>query len=151
MIGSSLILRLFSVLAVIALLTGCKSRSPAQYVSPRIVGRVLDEQSRQPIKGVLVKRVVPDYEAGTLDQVHGAESLARTQPIRTDASGAFDLASQKSVALFREVGWFGVEIAFEHRAYETFTTNYTPASSVLSANGEPVIHAGDIWLTPKSK
>jgi hypothetical protein len=138
------------VLAFIVWSAGCKS-SPSHYVAPRVIGRVLDAQTHQPIQGVRVQRVVPDYEAGTLDQVHGGETLARPQPIRSDASGAFDLAGQKSVALFRELGWFGVEISFDHRGYENFITNYTPRNAITSSNGEPVIQAGDIWLTPKTK
>jgi len=140
-----------SVLLLVALLAGCQSGSPSRYVSPRVMGRVLDEKSGQPVKGVEVKRVVPDYEAGTLDQVRGGEVLERGQPLRTDAEGKFDLASQKSVALFRDIGWFSVEIAFYHRDYERFNTNYTARLAQREPSGEPVIAAGDILLTPKSR
>ena len=143
--------RFVSLLLLVGLLAGCQSGSPSRFVSPRVIGRVVDEKSGQPIKGAEVKRVVPDYEAGTLDQVRGGEVLERGQPLRTDAEGRFDLASQKSVALFRDIGWFSVEISFYHRDYERFSTNYTPRSATNSPSGEPVIFAGEILMTPKSK
>ena len=131
-------------------LAGCKSHSPSHYVSPRVIGRVLDETTHQPIKDVRVKRVVPDYEAGTLDQVRGGEMLARMQSPRSAADGDFVLDSQKAVALFSDLAWFTVEISFTRSGYETFITNYTPASAVFSPDGEPVIQAGDIFLKPKT-
>ena len=138
------------VLATAAVLAGCKSHSPSHYVSPRIIGRVLDENTRQPIAGVEVKRVVPDYDAGTLQQVKGGETLQRTRPAQSTVDGTFDLDSQKSVALFRDLAWFTVEISFAHRNYERFVTNYTPRYATISTNGEPVIQAGEILMTPKS-
>lgn len=133
------------------LLAGCKSHSPSHYVSPRVVGRVLDARTQQPLQGVVVKRVVPNYEAGTLETVKGGEALQRARPAVSAADGAFNLDSQKSVALFRDLGWFSVEISFARRDYETFVTNYTPRMAVTSSNGEPVIAAGEILLQPKEK
>ena len=129
---------------------GCQS-SPSHYVSPRVIGRVLDEKTHQPIVGVRVKRVVPDYEAGTLDQVKGGETLQRAQPARSQADGSFDLDSQKSVALFRNLAWFTVEVSFDHRSYQNYLTNYTPKMATNSPRGEPVIFAGEILLSPKSE
>lgn len=137
--------------AALLVVAGCKSHSPSHYVSPRIVGRVLDARTQQPLEGAVVKRVVPDYEAGTLETVKGGEALQRARPAVSAADGAFNLDSQKSVALFRDLGWFSVEISVTRRDYEKFVTNYTPRMSVISSNGEPVIHAGDILLTPKSE
>jgi hypothetical protein len=136
-------------IAIMLLLVGCKSNSPSHYVSPRVIGRVLDQQTRQPLAGVQVKRVVPDYEAGTLDPVRGGEGLQQTQPLHTAADGTFDLDSKKSLALFRDIGWFDVEISFVHRGYEHFVTNYPPRMATTSSKGEPVIQAGDILLTPR--
>lgn len=146
------VLRWACLLGIIgAVLVGCKSRSASHYVSPRVIGRVLDAETHQPLAGVEVQRVVPDYEAGSMDQVRGGEVLARPQPLRTSAEGTFDLDSQKSVAFFRQIAWFTAEISFARRGYETFITNYTPVNAVFLPSGESVIHAGDIWLTPKSK
>src|SRR5262245_16829174 len=91
---------------------GCQS-SPSHFVSPRVIGRVVDGKTHQPIAEVAVKRVVPDYEAGTLEQVKGGEILQRTMPARSKADGTFDLDSQKSVALFRDIAWFTVEISYK--------------------------------------
>ena len=141
---------LFAFVGTLLVVVGCKS-SPSHYVSPRYIGRVLDEKTHEPIAGVKVKRVVPDYEAGTLDQVKGGEILERTRPVQTKADGTFDVDSQKSVALFRELAWFTVEFSFDHRNYEPFVTNYTPRLATNSPSGEPVIYAGEILMTPKQK
>lgn len=135
----------------LSVVAGCKSRSPSQYVSPRVIGRVLDAHTHQPVQGVQVKRVVPDYEARSMDPVRGGEIMQRTQPINTKADGSFNLDSEKSVALFREIAWFGVEISFKHRDYETVITNYTPRQAITSSDGEPVIYAGDVIMPPKAK
>ncbi|HEX5219023.1 MAG TPA: hypothetical protein VFZ59_05600 [Verrucomicrobiae bacterium] len=150
MLRNSAIHRLCVGVVLSVLFVGCQTHSPAHYVSPRVIGTVLDEQTRQPIGDVAVQRVVPDYEAGTLEQVKGGEILQRTMPARSKADGTFNLDSQKSVALFRDIAWFTVEISFDHRDYERFVTNYTPKMSTNSPTGEPVIYTGDILMTPKS-
>lgn len=144
-------LPLVALAVALCFATGCQGHSPSRYVSPRVIGRVLDERTRQPIAGVAVQRVVPDYDAGTLETVKGGETLQRPQPARSRSDGSFDLDSQKSVALFRDIGWFTVEIAFDHRTYEHFATNYTPRMATNSPAGEPVVFAGDILMTPKSE
>lgn len=126
---------------------GCHSVS--HYVSPLVVGRVLDAKTLQPIAGVKVQRVVPDYEAG--EQVRGGEMLEMTRPPESKTDGTFVLPSQKSVALFRDIAWFTVEVSLTHRYYEKYLTNYTPRSATNALNGEPVIFTGDILMTPKSK
>jgi len=131
------------------MLAGCKSHSPSHYVSPRVIGRVVDARTHQPLAGVEVKRIVPNYEAGTMDEVRGGEVLARFQPPQTSADGAFDLDPEKSVSFLRQIAWFTAEISFARRGYETFITNYTPANALFQPSGEAVIHAGDILLTPK--
>lgn len=151
MFSNYAILRSCVVLGVSSVIIGCQNHSPSHYVSPRVIGRVLDEKTRQPITDVAVKRVVPDYEAGTLEQVKGGEILQRTMPARSKADGTFNLDSQKSVALFRDIAWFTVEVSFDHRNYERFVTNYTPKMSTNSPAGEPVIFAGEILMTAKSQ
>ena len=115
------------------------------------MGRVLDEKTLQPIVGVEVKRVVPDYEAGTIEPVRGGEMLELTRPPQSDTNGTFTLPSQKAVALFRDITWFTVEISLTHRYYQKYLTNYTPRSATNALNGEPVIVTGDIMMTRKSK
>ena len=137
------------LLAALPLLNGC--RSVSHYVSPQVVGRVLDATTVQPIAGVEVKRVVPDYEADTLEPVRGGEQLELTRPPQSKADGTFTLPSQKSVALFRNIAWFTVEISLTHDHYENYLTNYTPRSATNTLQGEPIIYTGDIVMTPKSK
>jgi len=131
--------------------TGCKSHSPSHYVSPRVIGRVLDEQSRQPIAGVCVRRVVPNYNSGTLETVKGDEALQRRGPAVSDTNGRFALDSQKSVALFGDSAWFSIEVSFAHPAYTPVVTNYTPRMATNSPGSEPIIFAGDIFMTQKPK
>jgi len=138
-------------LAAALSIPGCKSHSPSHYVSPRVEGRVLAAETHQPIAGVRVRRVTPDYQAGTLEPVKGGESLQREAPAVSAADGSFNLDSQKSVALFRDLAWFTVEVSFNHRDYVPFVTNYTPRMAVTLPSGEPVIHAGDVLLSRKSE
>ena len=138
-------------IAVISLPVFWGCHSVSHYVSPQVVGRVLDAKTLQPIAGVKVQRVVPDYEAGTMEQVKGSEMLEMTSPPESEADGTFVLPSQKSVALFRDVAWFTVELSLTHRYYEKYLTNYTPRSATNTLQGEPVIYTGEILMTPKSK
>ena len=137
------------LLASLTVLIGCGSIS--HYVSPRVAGRVLDGKTLKPIAGVEVKRVVPDYEAGTMEPVRGGEMLELTRPPQSDANGVFILPSQKSVAFFRDIAWFTVEVSLTHRYYEKYLTNYTPRSATNALNGEPVIYTGDILMMPKPR
>jgi hypothetical protein len=137
------------VLVGLPVLCGCRSLS--HYVSPQVVGRVLDSKTLQPSAGVKVQRVVPDYEAGTLEQARGGEMLEMTRPPESKADGTFVLPSQKSIALFRDIAWFTVELSLTHRYYDKYLTNYTPRSATNTLKGEPVIYTGDILMTPKSK
>ena len=137
------------LLASLTVLIGCGSVS--HYVSPRVVGRVLDGKTLRPIAGVEVKRVVPDHEAGTMEPVRGGEMLELTRPPQSDTNGVFILPSQKSIALFRDIAWFTVEVSLTHRYYEKYLTNYTARSATNALNGEPVIYTGDILMTPKPR
>jgi hypothetical protein len=141
---------LLALSMVVSALVGCKARSPSHYDSPRVLGQVRDAKTHQPIAGVKIQRVVPDYGAGTLNQTRGGEILQRPQPIRSQADGSFNLDSQKSLSLFSEFAWFSVEISFEHHNYDRLVTYYTPTNAITAPSGEPVIHAGEILLQPKT-
>jgi hypothetical protein len=139
----------FFILAAL-LQTGCKSSSPAPYVSPKVAGRVLDAQTRQPLKGVKVQRLIPDQEPNVLNDVKGGQALSKTPAVRTAADGAFELASERSLSPFQRGGWYSVSIAFEHPGYFRYVTNYSLKHAVISPKGEPVVNTGDIWLECKS-
>ncbi len=130
---------------------GCKSSSPSPYVSPRVVGRVIDSSTQLPIVGVQVRRQAAD-ETDRQDQpAKGGEMIARVPAVQTAEDGSFVLSSERDVALFRQVGWFTVNIAFSHPRYQALTIRYTLSQATNTTSGEPVIPAGDIRLVPLPK
>ena len=133
------------------ILAGCKSSSPAPYVSPRVTGRVLDKQTQLPIKGVKVRRLIPDQEPNVLDTVKGGQVLAEAPAVRTDADGTFVLASERSLAPFQRGGWYSVSLAFECPGYFRYVTNYSLRDAVRTPKGEPRVNAGEIHLTKISQ
>ncbi len=132
------------------ILAGCKSSSPAPYVAPRVVGRVLDAQTQQPLKGVKVQRLVSEQQPNVLDEVKGGQVMASAPAVRTDADGRFELASRRSLSPFHRGGWYSVSLAFECPGCLRFTTNYSLKHAVITPKGEPVVNTGDIWLERKS-
>jgi hypothetical protein len=135
-----------SWLAAAFLAGGCKGLTSAQYVSPRIEGRVLDSDSHQPIKDVHVRRVGSGNSSGVSDTPKGATRMEATPAVRTEADGRFVLDSERDIAVFGSVGWYSVTISFKHPAYEDLTETYTLDSATNNASGEPVVKAGDILL-----
>jgi len=135
---------------VIFILSGCKSSSPTPYVSPKVTGRVIDGQTKQPIKGVKVQRLMPDQQPRVLDEVKGGEAMTGAPAVRTATDGTFELASERSLSPFRRAGWYSVSLAFEHPEYIRYVTNYSLKDSVLTPQGEPVINTGDLWLERRS-
>jgi hypothetical protein len=128
---------------------GCKASSPTPYVSPRVTGRVIDSQTRQPIKGVKVRRATLGQESDP-QSAKGAEVMGKAPAIRTAADGTFLLASERSLSPFLRGGWYSVSIAFEHTEYIRYRTNYSLKHAILTPKGEPVVNAGDIPLARKS-
>lgn len=134
-----------------AILAGCKSSSPSQYISPRVEGRVLDAQARQPLEGVRVRRVAPGF-APSVDQApKGSQIMERTPVVRTRPDGTFSMDSQRDLELFGRTGWYSVTLAFERAGYQPFTTNYTLVNATNTPSGEPLVLTGDILLAPRSK
>jgi hypothetical protein len=127
-------------------LAGCKSSSPAPYVSPQVTGRVLDEQTQQPIKGVKVRRLLPDQEPNVANNLKGGQVMVKAPAVRTAADGTFELASERRLTPFQRGGWYSVSLAFEHPGYLRRVTHYTLKDAILSPRGEPLVQAGDIPL-----
>jgi hypothetical protein len=142
---------LLGVLIAALAFAGCRSTSPSQYISPRVEGRVLDAQTQQPLAGVKVRRVVPDWEPAVDQAPTGDAALAQAPAPRSRQDGTFVLASERDLELFRRSGWVSVTLSFEHAGYETFTTNYTLVNATQTPRGEPLVKAGDILLAPRSK
>ena len=141
----------FAVLILICGWLGCKSASPSQYLSPKVMGRVLDAQSHQPIKGVQVRRGTPDESRRSVEPKRGGQALDSAPAVATSADGSFVLGSLRDLVVLQKIGWYSVDLVFEHRAYERFTTNYTLANATNSAKGEPVVNAGEILLRPRAR
>jgi len=141
-----------ALLGAVCVFTGCQS-SPvlnSQYISPRVEGRVLDAATSQPIRNVSIQRLAPGQTEVVSPPAVGDRTLEKTPAIRTDRDGRFDLDSERDLTLFGRAGWYSVTLAFTHKGYERFVTNYTLASAVVASNGEPVVKAGNILLQPVS-
>jgi hypothetical protein len=141
---------MLGVLLAAFALTGCKSSSPSQYISPRVEGRVLDAQSHAPISGVEVLRVVAGGSSEAGDAPKGGQLLERTPHVTTGKDGSFILESARAVAFFQTLGWYTINLSFDHPAYQRFPVTFKLSDAVNTAKGEPVVKAGDILLTPLS-
>jgi hypothetical protein len=130
------------------LLAGCSTMSPSHYVSPRVIGRVLDMESYQPVEGVRVRRVSDDRSAQPMDAPNGARLLEQSSAVRTGADGRFAVNSLRTLAVFGERGWYSVTLNFEHAGYQSVTRTYTLANSTNAPSGEPLVWAGDVLLPP---
>jgi len=93
----------------------------------------------------------PGAEPAPGEIPRGAQGLEQGPEVRTGNDGAFALASQRNLQLFRRSGWYSVAISFKHAGYGPFMTNYTPAHAIKTPGGEPLVKAGDILLTPLSR
>jgi hypothetical protein len=143
--------RLFGCVIAACVLAGCQSTSPSQYSSPRVEGRVLNAQTHQPIDGVTVRRIDPSANVATDQAPKGGQVMQQAPAVRTTRDGAFVLASERNLQLFRRSGWYSVTLSFEHYEFLSFTTNYTLANATNTPSGEPLVKAGDILLAPLSR
>jgi hypothetical protein len=130
------------------LLSGCATGSHSYYVSPRITGRVLDRDTRQPVSGVQVMRLTGDPGTSADSPPKGGQVMQENVGVRSGPDGTFALASERSVALLQTLGWYSVTVSFTHAAYVRVEAEYTKTNAVLSPQGEPVIRSGDILLSP---
>ncbi|MGO9588120.1 MAG: hypothetical protein ACLP2Y_18235 [Limisphaerales bacterium] len=133
-------------------LAGCQSGKLTHYISPRVTGRVLAADTRQPLPDATVRRVVPMMAAGEDTQPKGGQLLMRPAGVRTDADGRFVLEGERDIAVFRHPAWWSVTLSFTADGYRVFQTNYTSANvSGHSPEGEPLLNTGDILLKLKSQ
>ncbi len=146
------LLKLLLGLAILALvLTGCQSGSHAPYIAPRVIGRVLDARTSQPVPDVKIRRVTPGQEMDPTVPMHGGQVIQQNPAVYTKADGTFVLESVRDLTLLRRSGWYGVNLSFEHRNYVRRVIEYTLGKSTNTASGEPVVPAGDVLLSPTSK
>jgi hypothetical protein len=139
------------VVVVACLLSACSLAPRSQYVAPRISGRILDAQSRQPVKDVRVRRVESDAPATSTGSAGGARLLEETDAVRSQGDGSFVLSSVRSLDVFQSFGWYSVTVAFERGGYQSCRRSYTLVNATNSPSGEPRIDTGDILMAPLRK
>src|SRR5262245_54042106 len=101
-------LRGLTCAALIAISSGCKTHSPSQIVSPKVIGRVVDARTLQPIEGVKVRREDSSQKPGPGEAQKGGQAIAQPPLVRTKEDGTFSLDCVRDLAIFRSVGWFVV-------------------------------------------
>jgi hypothetical protein len=137
-------------LAAVAL-AGCQSPTVSSYISPRVVGRVLAADSRQPIAKVQVRRINPNANQNYDGTARGGQQRESAPGTWTDAQGRFVLDAERDLTLLQQQVWYSVMVSFEHEGYQTLRTNFTVSSVTSNApDGAPVVNAGDILLRPAS-
>lgn len=119
----------------------------SQCVSPQVQGRVLDDQTRQPIADVQVQRVAA-HPRRTNDAPPKGGQLMEKAPriVLTAADGRFNLDGEYSVVAFQVITWNSVHVEFRHPGYLSLTTNFTPSMASSSPSGHACVNAGDILL-----
>jgi hypothetical protein len=131
---------------------GCKSTSLSTYISPRVTGRVIAADTRQPLADVKVRRVNPAAAQDYDEPARGGQRIESVNPVRTDSQGRFVLDAERDLTLLQQQVWFSVMVSFQHNGYLTMRTNFTVSSITTNApDGAPVVNAGDILLRPLSR
>jgi hypothetical protein len=116
-----------------------------------VTGRVLDMETHQPLENVQIRRVDADGSTAKTEPPKGARALEDAGGIRSGRDGTFDLASERTLGLFRDFGWYSVTLAFERDGYQTTVRSYTLANSTNAPSGEPLVRAGDVLLPRRSQ
>jgi len=133
---------------------GCKSRQISPYVSPRVTGRVLAADTRQPLADVRVIRQQSTRRSdGTAQPVKGGAALMNAPVVvRTDRDGRFVLDAERVLAPLWGASWFSVDLVFQCPGYQRFQTNYSLLNlSTNSVEGQHALSTGDILLQPAGK
>lgn len=133
----------FELLLLLTFL-GCESRPLGPYASPRVVGEIVDGDTKSALAGVAVVR--GPLDSLTSSPPKGAELLIRKVPVRTDEHGRFDLAGERVLAVIRGAGWDVVSLKFERAGYRDFQTNCLSSTLTNSPEGEAVLDLGRIYL-----
>jgi len=143
-------LKTFTALSVVVplfwVLGGCKSTSANEYLAPRVVGRVFDSQTREPLAGVEVKRLSPGVETRSTLPRKGGEMLLQRVSIYTGKDGRFVIDSERDLGFLFKMNWYSFDVSFECTGYEGLLTNYTLVNATNLPSGEPVVDTGNIFL-----
>jgi hypothetical protein len=129
-------------LALVLAVAGAGCHSASQYISPRIVGRVVDETTREPVPDVQVRRLsdLPESDEPT----KGGRQLNAAVPVVTGADGSFVMEPEKALAFARQLRWYTVTLSFERPGYQYLKRTYARTDATNSPAGEPLVRAGDI-------
>lgn len=137
--------------ALLLVFAGCKYMTPNPYISPRVIGRVLDKETGQPLANARVSIVVPGADSGLSEPARGSQLMPQSPATSSAADGTFSLHSQRDLSLFRHNGWLSVTVSFKHVAYTPAVETYTQINATNTPSGEPVVKTGDILLVPLGK
>jgi hypothetical protein len=122
--------------------SGC--HSPSQYTSPRVTGRVLDEETKRPIKGVQVRRT--SDAPRPMEPPKGSEIMMQEPSVFTRDDGTFTLQSQRDLSFLRQLEWFSVSLSFNHPDYVPLKKTFSSTSVTNKSPGEPLVETGDVLL-----
>ncbi len=132
-------------------LLGCNSVLVSSYVSPRVTGRVLAADTRQPIADVRVRRIDATAQASSDNPGKGGQRLDPAFGVRTDRQGRFVLNAERDLGLLQQQVWYSVTVSFTHEGYQTLLTNFSIVNITANApDGAPVVNSGDILMHPTS-
>jgi len=138
-------------LAAVAL-ASCQTASFSSYISPRVTGRVLVADTRQPLPDVKIRRVNPAANQDYDDPAKGGQKIEAAGAVRTDQEGRFVFDAERDLTLLSQQVWVSVTLSFQCEGYLTLRTNFTYANVTTNApDGAPVVNAGDILLRPASQ
>lgn len=139
-------------LTLAASCAGCQWVGFTSHVTPQVSGRVLDADTRQPLTGVKVLRVLHGRVENPATAQHGAELLQQGPPVQTDGQGAFVYPSHSYMTLLRGANWWSLTLSFQAVGHVSLQTNFTTANvSTNLPDGTPVVDAGEIYLKPLPK
>jgi len=141
------VIRRVALLLAVLAMPACKSGPLGPYLSPRVTGQVVAAGSGEALSDVKITRGKPDPQSPA-GSAKGGEVLMRKIPVRTDANGGFNLASERVLSVFRGSGWSQVHLTFEHAGYECLRTNYSTLAATNSPGGELTLDVGTVRLQP---
>jgi hypothetical protein len=128
-------------------LAGCRSLQLEPYTAPRVTGRVLAADTRQPLEGVKVTRDHSERRAGASEPPKGGRLMDRDYSIRTGSEGRFDFSSQRELTIFHSPGQQFIQLDFERSGFDRFQTNFSMLKcGTNTPGGEPLLETGDILL-----
>jgi hypothetical protein len=140
------------LLQLSVLSNGCQWVGFNNHVTPQVSGRVLDADTRQPLAGVKVLRVLHGQVENPSTPEYGAQLLQQERPVTTDVRGEFVFSSRSYFTFLNEANWWELKLAFQSSGYETWQTNFSTADVKTNLpNGTPLVEAGDILLKPLPK